>query len=81
MPPFAPKDGAESEPREKLVLFLIGHGSFTAGESHFLIITQSDDQSLGEGEEVSITKDELQAALKPCQGDISSSAMRVIIVT
>ena len=54
--------------REKLVHFLIGHGPFKADEFQFLIATQPNDH-IPEGEAF-ITKDELQAALKPCQGDI-----------
>jgi len=58
------------KPREKLILSLIGYGFFKAGDFHFLITTQSDNHIPGEGEEVSITRDDLEAALKPCRGDI-----------
>ena len=57
------------KPREKLVFSLIGHGFFKAGVFNFLITTQSDDHISREGEEVSITRDNLKAALKPCRGD------------
>jgi len=56
------------KPREKLVLFLIRHGSFKAGEFHFLINTSPT--TIPEEGEAFIAKDELHAALKPCQGDI-----------
>jgi hypothetical protein len=54
------------KPGEKLVLLLIGHGGFTADQFQFLITTQTNEL-FGEA---FITKDELEAALRPCQGDI-----------
>jgi len=54
------------KPGEKLVLVLIGHGGFKAGEFQFLVTTQTNETT----GEASITKGELEVALKPCQGDI-----------
>jgi len=54
------------KPSEKLVLVLIGHGGFKAGEFQFLVTTQTNETT----GEASITKGELEVALKPCQGDI-----------
>ena len=54
------------KPSEKLVLLLIGHGKFEAGKFQFLITTQTNKVT---GKDF-IIKDELEYALKPCQGDI-----------
>jgi len=59
-------DGTQGEAGEKLVLVLIGHGGFKAGEFQFLVTTQTNETT----GEASITKGELEVALKPCQGDI-----------
>ena len=54
------------KPSEKLVLLLIGRGKFEARKFQFLITMQTNKVT---GEDF-IIKDELEYALKPCQGDI-----------